>query len=86
MAEYRPGDYDPLIVEEYEKYKFDAQEQGQPVMDIDEFLRMERAGVMGGGIMRNMYASGTKKKVFMIILLMHLMQERPYEIEDGYSR
>lgn len=64
MAEYRPGDYDPLIVEEYEKYKFDAQEQGQPVMDIDEFLRMERAGVMGGGIMRNMYASGTKEKVY----------------------
>ena len=64
MAEYRPGDYDPLIVEEYEKYKFDAQEQGQPVMSIDEFLRMERAGVMGGGIMRNMYASGTKEKFY----------------------
>ena len=61
MAEYNPGDYDPLIVEEYEKYKFDAEEQGQPVMDIDEFLRMERAGVMGGGIMRNMYADGTPK-------------------------
>lgn len=64
MAEYRPGDYDPLIVEEYEKYKFDAEEQGQPVMSIDEFLRMERAEVMGGGIMRNMYASGTKEKVY----------------------
>ena len=61
MAEYRPGDYDPLIVDEYEKYKFDAEEQGQPVMSIDEFLRMERAGVMGGGIMRNMYADGTPK-------------------------
>ena len=59
MAEYNPGDYDPLIVDEYEKYKFDAEEQGQPVMDIDEFLKMERAGVMGGGIMRNMYAAGT---------------------------
>lgn len=65
MAEgYRPGDYDPMIVEEYEKYKFDAQEQDQPVMSIDEFLQMQRAGAMGGGIMRAMYSSGDAVKTY----------------------
>ena len=59
MAEYEPGNYDPLIVEEYEKYKFDAEEQGQPVMSIDEFLSMARSQAMNGGVMRTMYASGT---------------------------
>jgi len=62
MAEYEPGNYDPLIVEEYEKYKYDAEEQGQPVMSIDEFLRMARSQAMGGGIMRNMYGEGTGAK------------------------
>ena len=52
------GDYDPLIVEEYEKYKYDAEEQGVPVMSIDDFLQMARAGAMNGGIMRNMYEGG----------------------------
>src|SRR5210317_2601783 len=52
------GDYDPMIVEEYEKYKFDAEEQGAPVMSIDDFLQMARAGAMNGGIMRNMYEGG----------------------------
>lgn len=65
MAEgYKPSDYDPMIVEEYEKYKFDAQEQGQPVMSIDEFLQMQRAGAMGGGIMRAMYSSGDAVKTY----------------------
>ena len=52
MADYEPGNYDPLIVDEYEKYKFDAEEQGQPVMSIDEFLQMARAGAAGGGSMK----------------------------------
>jgi len=57
MAEYEPGNYDPLIVDEYEKYRFDAEEQGQPVMSIDEFLQMARSQAMnGGGIMRQNYA------------------------------
>jgi hypothetical protein len=64
MAEYDPGNYDPLIVDEYEKYKFDAEEQGQPVMSIDEFLQMARSQAMNGGIMRNMYASGTPEKTY----------------------
>ena len=59
MAEYEPGNYDPLIVEEYEKYRYDAEEQGQPVMSIDEFLSMARSQAMNGGVMRTMYASGT---------------------------
>jgi hypothetical protein len=47
---YNPGDYDPEIVEQYEQYKFNAIEQGQPVMSIDEFMQMERAGVRSGGL------------------------------------
>ena len=58
------GDYDPMIVEEYEKYKFDAEEQGQPVMSIDDFLQMARAGAMNGGVMRNMYGEGTGAKEY----------------------
>jgi hypothetical protein len=58
------GDYDPMIVEEYEKYKFDAEEQGQPIMSIDDFLQMARAGAMNGGIMRNMYEGGGGAKVY----------------------
>ena len=64
MADYKPGDYDPLIVEEYEKYKYDAEEQGQPVMSIDEFLQMARSQAMGGGIMRAMYSSGDAVKSY----------------------
>ena len=64
MAEYDPGNYDPLIVDEYEKYKFDAEEQGQPVMSIDEFLQMARSQAMNGGIMRAAYASGTPEKTY----------------------
>jgi hypothetical protein len=65
MAEgYSPGDYDPMIVEEYEKYKFDAEEQGQPIMSIDDFLQMARAGAMSGGIMRNMYNIGGGAKEY----------------------
>ena len=59
MAEYEPGNYDPLIVDEYEKYKYDAEEQGQPVMSIDEFLRMARSQAMGGGIMRTNFNAGS---------------------------
>ena len=58
------GDYDPLIVEEYEKYKYDAEEQGVPVMSIDDFLQMARAGAMNGGVMRNMYNVGGGAKVY----------------------
>ena len=47
---YNPGDYDPLIVEEYEKYKSGQNEQGLPVISIDEFMQMERTGVRSGGL------------------------------------
>ena len=46
---YEPGDYnkdnyDPMMVEEYEKYKYEMNEQrpGMPIMSIDEFIRMEK--------------------------------------------
>ena len=47
---YNPGDYDPILVEEYEKYKWEQQEQGLPIISIDEFMQMERFGVRAGGL------------------------------------
>ena len=43
MAEYEPGNYDPAMIEEYEQYKFGMNEQrlGMPIMEIDEFIRMQ---------------------------------------------
>ena len=43
MASYEPGNYDPAMIEEYEQYKFEMNEQrpGMPIMEIDEFIRME---------------------------------------------
>ena len=47
---YNPGDYDPIIVEQYEKYKWEQQEQGLPIISIDDFMQMERFGVRAGGL------------------------------------
>ena len=49
---YEPGNYDPIMVDEYEKYKYDMQEQkpGFPIMEIDEFIEMQRAPVASGGL------------------------------------
>ena len=43
MASYEPGKYDPAIIEEYEQYKFEMNEQrpGMPIMEIDDFIRMQ---------------------------------------------
>jgi hypothetical protein len=43
MAEYEPGNYDPAMIEEYEQYKFEMNEQrpGMPIMEIDDFIRMQ---------------------------------------------
>jgi hypothetical protein len=65
MASYRPGKYDPEDIEMYEQYKYDMEEQkpGMPIMEIDEFLRLEkeraRIGVANGGIAMQ----GSKKPV-----------------------
>jgi len=56
LAEYEPGKYDPEEIEMYENYKYNMQEQmpGMPIIDIDEFLRLEygqgRVDVAGGGL------------------------------------
>mgnify|MGYP003146742941 FL=1 len=53
---YEPGRYSDDEIEMYENYKYNMNEQmpGMPIMDIDEFLRMEygqaRAGVASGGL------------------------------------
>ena len=43
MASYEPGNYDPAMIEEYEQYKYEMNEQrpGMPIMEIDEFIRMQ---------------------------------------------
>ena len=56
MASYEPGKYSDDEIEMYEQYKYDMNEQmpGFPIMEIDDFLRMEygqgRAGVQAGGL------------------------------------
>ena len=44
LASYEPGKYDPEEIEMYEQYKYDMNEQrpGMPIMEIDDFLRLER--------------------------------------------
>ena len=55
-ASYEPGKYSRDEIEMYEQYKYDMNEQrpGMPIIDIDEFLRMElgqaRADVAAGGL------------------------------------
>ena len=56
LAQYEPGKYSADDIEMYEQYKYDMNEQrpGMPIIDIDEFLRMEkgqaRADVAAGGL------------------------------------
>ena len=56
LAGYEPGKYAPEEIEMYEQYKYDMNEQrpGMPIIDIDEFLRLEfgqaRADVAAGGL------------------------------------
>ena len=56
LAQYEPGKYAPEEIEMYEQYKYDMNEQrpGMPIIDIDEFLRLEygqaRADVAAGGL------------------------------------
>jgi hypothetical protein len=56
MADYEPGKYDPDEIELYENYKYEMNEQrpGMPIMEIDDFLRLElgqaRAKVAAGGL------------------------------------
>ena len=53
---YNPGDYTQDEIDAYENYKYNMNEQmpGFPIMEIDEFLRMEegqgRLGVRAGGL------------------------------------
>jgi len=55
-ASYEPGKYSSDEIEMYEQYKYDMNEQrpGMPIMEIDDFLRMEygsgRADVAAGGL------------------------------------
>ena len=56
LASYEPGKYDQDDIDAYENYKYNMNEQmpGMPIMEIDDFLRLERgadrAGVAAGGL------------------------------------
>ena len=56
LADYEPSKYAPEEIEMYEQYKYDMNEQrpGMPIIDIDEFLRLElgqaRAEAAAGGL------------------------------------
>ena len=56
LTSYEPGKYRPEEIEMYEQYKYDMNEQrpGMPIIDIDEFLRLEygqaRAEAAAGGL------------------------------------
>ena len=56
LTSYEPGKYAPEEIEMYEQYKYDMNEQrpGMPIIDIDEFSRLEygqaRADVAAGGL------------------------------------
>ena len=56
QAAYEPGKYSTDEIDMYEQYKYDMNEQrpGMPIMEIDDFLRMElgqaRADVATGGL------------------------------------
>ena len=43
LASYDPSKYDPEEIEMYENYKYNMNEQmpGMPIMEIDDFLRLE---------------------------------------------
>jgi hypothetical protein len=64
---------DPLLVEEYEKYVFDMQEQGLQPMSFEEFKRQAIAGYAYGGIAgldgRRRYGIGSslKKRIRKLI-------------------
>ena len=55
-ASYEPGKYTSDEIDMYEQYKYDMNEQrpGMPIMEIDDFLRIEygqaRADVASGGL------------------------------------
>ena len=65
QVKYEPGKYSDEEIEMYENYKYNMNEQmpGMPIIDIDEFLRMEygaaRMGVAKGGSIK-------KKRVMSI--------------------
>tara|TARA_R100000231_G_C5318405_1_gene162635 strand:+ start:115 stop:669 length:555 start_codon:yes stop_codon:yes gene_type:complete len=56
QASYEPGKYSADEIEMYENYKYDMNEHrpGMPIMEIDDFLRMElgqaRVDVAAGGL------------------------------------
>ena len=56
LAQYEPGKYSADEIEMYENYKYNMNEQmpGMPIMEIDDFLRMEygqaRVDVASGGL------------------------------------
>ena len=49
---------DPMLVEEYEKYVFEMEEQGQTPISFREFVEQVMSGMAEGGIARLGYRGG----------------------------
>jgi len=54
---------DPMLVEEYEKYVFEIEEQGQTPMSFKEFVQQIMSGMAEGGIARLGYRGGGDTRV-----------------------
>ena len=68
QAPMQMAEADPLLVEEYQKYVFDMEEQGLTPMSFEEFRRQAIASYAYGGIAgldgRRRYGIGSKLKKF----------------------
>jgi len=51
---------DPMLVEEYNKYVFEMEEQGLPAISFREFVQQIMSGMADGGIARLGYANGQR--------------------------
>ena len=54
LASYEPGKYSDEEIEMYENYKYDMNEHrpGMPIIEIDEFLRLEYGQARAGASFR----------------------------------
>ena len=51
---------DPMVVEMYQQYVFEMEEQGLQPMSFREFMEQAMSGMADGGIARLGYASGQR--------------------------
>ena len=55
---------DPMLVEQYQQYVFEMEEQGLQPMSFEEFVAQARAGMNKGGIMDSKYNIENRRQYF----------------------